>query len=151
MHVIAMNAMPHKGDPISRRNFLDLVVKTSLAGSALLGLGMLVRYISFQSEPRLPTQYDLGLASDFPLGSRITVQSVPAIIIHDNQGYHAMSLVCPHLGCVIKPTGEGFACPCHGSRFLPDGSLRNGPASKPLTNLRVEPNAEGRLILYTDA
>jgi cytochrome b6-f complex iron-sulfur subunit len=144
-----MNAMPRKGNPLSRRSFLNLVGKGSLAGSALFGLTMLVRYFSFQSEANPPNQFDLGMASDFPLGSRISVQSVPATIIHDNQGYHAISLVCPHLGCVVKTTSDGFTCPCHGSRFLPDGSLRNGPASKPLTVLRVETNIEGHLILYS--
>jgi len=149
MHVIAMNAMPRKGDSLSRRNFINLLGKGSLAGSALIGLGVLVRFISFQSEASPPTQYDLGLETNYSLGSRITVQSVPATVIHDSQGYHAISLVCPHLGCVVKATSDGFSCPCHGSCFLPDGSLRNGPASKPLTVLRVETNAEGHLILYT--
>ena len=149
MHVIAMNAMPRKGDILSRRNFLNLLGKGSLAGSALISMGVLVRYLSFQSETSSSTQYDLGLETNYPLGSRITVQSVPATIIHDSQGYHAISLICPHLGCVVKAIGDGFACPCHGSRFLPDGSLRNGPASKSLTILRVETNAEGHLILFT--
>ena len=144
-----MNAMPPKDDPITRRSFLSLALKGSLAGSALIGLGMLVRYISFQSEQSPPSQYDLGLASDFPLGARTTVASAQAIIIHDSQGYRAISLVCPHLGCVVNVTSDGFACPCHGSRFSPDGSLRNGPASRPLTILRVEENPEGHLILFT--
>lgn len=141
--------MPSKDDNLSRRSFLDLVVKVSLAGSALIGLGMMVRFFSFQSEASPPSDYDLGPASDYPPGSRISVQSAQAIIIHDSQGYSAISLVCPHLGCVINVTGDGFACPCHGSRFLPDGSLRSGPASHPLTSLRVEVNAEGHMILYT--
>lgn len=144
-----MNAMPSKDDNLSRRSFLDLVVKASLAGSALIGLGMMVRYFSFQSEANPPSDYDLGPASDYPPGSRILVQSAQAIIIHDTQGYSAISLVCPHLGCIINVNGDGFACPCHGSRFLPDGSLRSGPASHPLTSLRVEVNAESHLILYT--
>ena len=144
-----MNAMPSKDDNLSRRSFLELAVKASLAGSALIGLGMLVRYFSFQSEASPPSDFDLGPASDYPPGSRIPVQPAQAIIIHDGQGYSAISLVCPHLGCIVNVNSDGFACPCHGSRFLPDGSLRSGPASHPLTSLRVEVNAEGRLILYT--
>jgi cytochrome b6-f complex iron-sulfur subunit len=127
--------MPIKDDLISRRNFLDLVVKASLAGSALIGLGMLLRHLGYQSDDSPPTQFDLGLASDYPLGSRRIIQPAQAIMIHDHQGYHAVSLVCPHLGCIVNVTTDGFACPCHGSRFLPDGSLRSGPASHPLNIL----------------
>ena len=115
----------------SRRSFLDLVVKASLAGSALIGLGALVRYLGYQSEARPPSQYDVGLISDFPLDSRTPIPYAQAMIIHDSLGFHAISLVCPHLGCLVKVTTDGFACPCHGSRFLPDGSLRNGPLQSP--------------------
>ncbi len=143
-----MNAMPPKDNPLSRRIFLRWLVKGSLAGSTLLGLGMLGRFISFQSEQSPPSQYDLGVTTDYPLGSRTPDPTAQAIIIHDSQGYRAISLVCPHLGCIVTMTSDGFACPCHGSRFLPDGSLRNGPASRPLTALRVEVNAQNHLILY---
>jgi cytochrome b6-f complex iron-sulfur subunit len=145
-----MNAMPPKDSIISRRRFLSWLVKGSLAGSGLLGLGMLGRFISFQSEQSPPSQYDLGLATDYPFGSRTSDATTQAIIIHDSQGYLAISLVCPHLGCIVNVTSDGFACPCHGSRFLPDGSMRKGPASRPLTALRVEANAQGHLILYMD-
>jgi cytochrome b6-f complex iron-sulfur subunit len=143
-----MSAMPLKDDALSRRGFIGLVVKTCLAGSALMGLGVLLRYLGYQNEGSPPSEYDLGLALDYPLGSRITVQAAQAMVIHNSQGYTAISLVCPHLGCRVEVAGDGFACPCHGSRFMPDGSLLNGPASKSLTALQVETNAEGHLILY---
>jgi Rieske Fe-S protein len=143
-----MTAMPPKDKPVSRLNFLGLLIKGSLAGSALLGLGALGRFISYQSEGSPPSQIDLGPATDYPVGSRAPVASAQAIIIHSEQGFSALSLVCPHLGCTVNVTSDGFACPCHGSHFLLDGSLRNGPASHPLSTLRVEVNAEGRLILH---
>jgi cytochrome b6-f complex iron-sulfur subunit len=142
-----MNAMPPKDETVSRHNFLELLIKSSLAGSAVLGLGTLVRFISFQSEESPSSQYDLGLATDYPIGSRTPVSSAQAIVIHSEQGFSALSLVCPHLGCTVNVTSDGFACPCHGSRFLLDGSLRNGPASRPMAALRVEVNADGHLIL----
>jgi cytochrome b6-f complex iron-sulfur subunit len=143
-----MNAMPPNDKHVSRRSFLDLFVKASLASSALFGLGALGRYFSFQSESGHPSTYDLGPASDFPMGSSTPAPEIPALIIHNDQGFKAISLVCPHLGCTVNVTDEGFACPCHGSRFLPDGSLRNGPASHPLTSLKAEVNDDGHLIVY---
>jgi len=145
-----MNAMPPKDNTLSRRSFLGWLVKGSLAGSVLLGLGMVGRFISFQSEQSPPSQYDLGLATHYPIGSRIPFTPAQAFIIHNNEGYRAISLVCPHLGCIVNVTGDGFTCPCHGSSYLPDGSLRKGPAARALSPLRVEANEEDHLILYTD-
>jgi cytochrome b6-f complex iron-sulfur subunit len=144
-----MNAMPSTDNSLSRRTFLGWVIKGSLAGSAIIGLGALMRYLTYQEGAGIPSQYDLGPATDYPLGSHTPISSAQAVVIHDQQGYTALSLVCPHLGCVVNVNSDGFACPCHGSRFLPDGSLRNGPASHPLTTLRVEVNADGHLIIYT--
>jgi cytochrome b6-f complex iron-sulfur subunit len=144
-----MSAMPQKDKSLSRRSFLSWLVKGSLAGSALLGLGALGRFISFQNEENPPSQYDLGPATNYPIDSRIPALVAQAIVIHNEQGFSALSLVCPHLGCRVNVTSDGFACPCHGSRFQPDGSLRNGPASRPMAFLRVEVNADGHLILYT--
>ncbi len=147
-----MHAMPSRDNSISRRSFINWLVKGSLAGSALLGMGMLGRFISFQSErseQSQPTEFDLGLASTYPVGSQTPYPPAQAFIIHSDEGYRAISLVCPHLGCMVNVTGEGFACPCHGSRYLPDGSLRNGPSSRPLAALRIEVNSAGHLILYT--
>lgn len=111
---------------------------------------MLWRYFSFKSEAGSPSQFDLGPVSDYPVGSRIPIRAAQAIIIHTSQGISALSLVCPHLGCEVSVESDGFACPCHGSRYLPDGSLRNGPASRPLASLRLEVNPDGRLILYNE-
>jgi nitrite reductase/ring-hydroxylating ferredoxin subunit len=133
-----MSAMPQKDKSLSRRSFLSWLVKGSLAGSALLGLGALGRFISFQNEENPPSQYDLGPATNYPIASRIPALVAQAIVIHNEQGFSALSLVCPHLGCRVN-----------GSRFQPDGSLRNGPASRPMAFLRVEVNADGHLILYT--
>ena len=52
---------------------------------------------------------------------------------------HAVSPVCTHLGCDVawNRAEKSWDCPCHGSRFAPDGRVINGPAvtglaSKPL-------------------
>ena len=49
----------------------------------------------------------------------------------DDEGrLHERSAVCTHLGCVVawNPTERSWDCPCHGSRFDPDGRVLRGPA-----------------------
>lgn len=38
---------------------------------------------------------------------------------------------CPHLGCALKWNTQerSWDCPCHGSRFGPDGTVLDGPAN----------------------
>jgi hypothetical protein len=64
-----MNAMPLKDKPLSRRGFIGLVVKASLAGTALFGLGALGRFLSYQSGSDQPAFFDLGPTTGFPIGS----------------------------------------------------------------------------------
>jgi len=36
---------------------------------------------------------------------------------------------CPHLGCAVRGAQQLFICPCHGSLFNLDGSVKLGPAT----------------------
>jgi glycine/D-amino acid oxidase-like deaminating enzyme/nitrite reductase/ring-hydroxylating ferredoxin subunit len=52
-------------------------------------------------------------------------------IYRDEHGVcHEFSAMCPHLGCVVawNDIEKTWDCPCHGSRFHADGTVRNGPA-----------------------
>jgi glycine/D-amino acid oxidase-like deaminating enzyme/nitrite reductase/ring-hydroxylating ferredoxin subunit len=42
----------------------------------------------------------------------------------------AVSNVCPHMGCKVhwNSVETSWDCPCHGSRFRPDGTVIEGPA-----------------------
>ncbi|WP_193044733.1 FAD-dependent oxidoreductase [Mycolicibacterium baixiangningiae] len=48
---------------------------------------------------------------------------------------HRVSPVCTHLGGVVNwnDSDEAWECPLHGSRFAPDGTLLEGPATRDLT------------------
>ncbi|MGV0836225.1 FAD-dependent oxidoreductase [Mycolicibacterium thermoresistibile] len=48
---------------------------------------------------------------------------------------HRVSPVCPHLGGIVNwnDADQSWECPLHGSRFAPDGSLLEGPATRGLT------------------
>jgi cytochrome b6-f complex iron-sulfur subunit len=135
---------------MNRRDFLKLTADGLLIVSGLLGLGGLLRFLSHVTEPAPKTEFDLGPASNYPLGARTVLPDVPALLIHDESGFSALSLVCPHLGCVVESQVDGFACPCHGSQYAPDGSLRRGPATQSLAALRVEVTDAGELVLHTN-
>lgn len=44
-------------------------------------------------------------------------------------GYKAIAAVCPHLGCALKWNKDErtWDCPCHGSRFTPEGKILSSP------------------------
>jgi cytochrome b6-f complex iron-sulfur subunit len=134
---------------LSRRDFLKLIRNGFLSLSGGLAVASLIRFLSFESNPAPQTEYDLGSTSNFPLNSRMVISDPPALVIHNEKGFAALSLLCTHLGCTVKEDLQGFECPCHGSRFFEDGTVRNGPAKKPLQHLQIQVTDEGRLKLFT--
>ncbi len=74
---------------------------------------------------------------DIPLGTGAIVRDGLGLlaVYRDNDGrFHELSAACTHLGCVVgwNDVEKSWDCPCHGSRFAPDGVVLNGPAAKPL-------------------
>lgn len=70
-------------------------------------------------------------------GSGAVVQrgvSKVAVYRDDNGSLVERSAFCTHLGCVVQWNSleRSWDCPCHGSRFAPDGTVLNGPAVSPL-------------------
>jgi nitrite reductase/ring-hydroxylating ferredoxin subunit len=51
---------------------------------------------------------------------------------------YRVSPVCPHLGGIVNwnDCDQSWECPLHGSRFAPDGTLLEGPATRSLTRAR---------------
>ena len=137
--------------PSTRRDFLKFVTNAFFSLGGLLGLGGLFRFFSFQPDPGPPTEFELGRKDEFPKGIQVVRLDIPAVIQHTDEGVIAISLVCTHLGCTAEENkdGEGFSCPCHGSRYSKSGKVLAGPATKNLTRYRVEEQTDGTLKLYT--
>ncbi len=135
---------------ISRRDFLKLTRDGFLYLSGALALGGLLRFLSFQTEPDRQTTFDLGPAKNYPLNSRTVLEEIPAVLLHTESGFSALSLVCTHLGCTVESNKDGFTCPCHASKYDSQGNVILGPARKRLNSLRVEITPDGNMTLHTD-
>jgi glycine/D-amino acid oxidase-like deaminating enzyme/nitrite reductase/ring-hydroxylating ferredoxin subunit len=57
----------------------------------------------------------------------------------------AVSNVCPHMGCKVhwNSVETTWDCPCHGSRFRPDGTVIEGPALQGLKRKHVPALGDG--------
>jgi nitrite reductase/ring-hydroxylating ferredoxin subunit len=132
---------------LSRRDFINISWKALLGLSSLLGIASLWRFFSFRSASARPVIFDLGPVGELPKNALITVSDAQAVVLSSSDGFKAFSLECPHLGCLVEPREDGFYCPCHGSTFELDGMVTKGPASDPLTELKLRVTDEGHLLL----
>jgi Rieske Fe-S protein len=56
-------------------------------------------------------------------------------VYRDPSGHvHRLSAACTHRGCIVawNTAEQTWDCPCHGSRFAPNGELLTGPATTSL-------------------
>ena len=78
-------------------------------------------------------------------GVIITTDGIATAVSREEDGtLHAVSPSCTHMGCSVtwNSAESTWDCPCHGSRFAPDGTVLHGPALEPLETLPVPPSPE---------
>jgi cytochrome b6-f complex iron-sulfur subunit len=136
--------------PVSRRSFLSLAAIGSFfaaLGTAAVGI---LRLPSPSVLPGPVRRFKLGPPEEFSTGSETAFPDHNLMLFRDDQGFYAISTTCTHLGCTVARGKEGFACPCHGSRFDNRGNVIGGPAPRPLPWLEVSRAANGELIVNAD-
>ncbi len=86
-----------------------------------------------------------GVLAIRPAGSKKPVMLVRG----EGEQVSAFLLKCTHLGCTVGWNGEArtFDCPCHGSRFEIDGTVKKGPAKQPLTAFAV--SSDGATLRFS--
>lgn len=66
-------------------------------------------------------------------GKVITINNKKAGVYKDDEGkLHIIDTTCKHLGCEThwNAAEKSWDCPCHGSRYTPDGDIIEGPTVK---------------------
>jgi len=124
-------------EPVSRRDFLGLAAVWSAASALLMAAVGLLRLPKAAVLPSPSHTFRTRLPESLGAGEAYVPAGRSVALFRDAEGVYAISTVCTHLGCIVKPVGTGFDCPCHGSRFAPDGSVIKGPAPQPLPWLAV--------------
>ena len=77
-------------------------------------------------------------------GKIVRVNGKKLAVYRDDAGaLHALSPVCPHLGCYVafNHAEKSWDCPCHGSRFDTEGEVLNGPTSYGLKRETLDESA----------
>jgi len=137
------------GNGIARRDFLN---EMTLGALGITGLGSVVLTYQYFSPNVLfepATTFRAGNPDLYPLYSVTFLPDQQVYIVRMPEGFYAVSAVCTHLGCVTqwKPDAGMIACPCHGSKFKPDGTKIEGPAPRPLPHFAISLTADGELLV----
>jgi cytochrome b6-f complex iron-sulfur subunit len=139
-------------DPEGNLNRRQFFVRIGLGSLAVAGAGTAVFAYQFLSPNVLyePSPIvNAGKPASYPPDSVTLDPATGIFVVRETQGFFALSAVCTHLGCLTawKPDLGIIACPCHGSKFKPDGTKIAGPAPRPLPWLRMWLSDDGDLMV----
>ena len=159
---------------VTRRQFFSLMAGAAAVVAALFGgiktLGFM--FPGATNEEPLAFKVEADPAS-ITVGNPLQITAKRVSIVRDEGGYYAVYLICTHLGCtpnyvsdVVNGTGvdpavakkrgqrsgaeaqaNGWACPCHGSRYFIDSTNFYGPAPRPMDWVDVSFSPDGKLLV----
>lgn len=131
----------------TRRSFLRLFGE---AGFSLLAIQTAWSTLRFARAPvsyAQPMKRTLDAPTNYAAGTAVYVEDAGVFVLRDAEGIRALSATCTHLGCTVRRNagGDGFTCPCHGSRYDTEGNVLAGPAPQSLAFLALRVTKRGRL------
>ncbi len=134
-------------DDVTRRDFLNEIAFSALGIAGVGSAVVTYRYLSPNVLFEPPTKFRAGSPDLYPLNSVTYLPEQQVYVVRTGEGFFAVSAVCTHLGCVTqwKPESDQIACPCHGSKFKPDGTKIEGPAPRPLPHFQITLTLDGEL------
>ncbi|MBI2930142.1 MAG: Rieske 2Fe-2S domain-containing protein [Planctomycetes bacterium] len=134
-------------EPVPRRDFLGMAATGLACGTCLFAMVGAARLPKAAVLPSASKKFKVTLPEALPPGTPFLPSGRSVAVFRDGGGVYAISTICTHLGCIVKPAPDGFDCPCHGSKFASDGSVVRGPAPKGLPWLSVRPAGGGAVIV----
>jgi Rieske Fe-S protein len=139
---------------MQRREFIKTGCKACLLVSAIAGVSELAScgaafrvYKTSLDGNQVNVPLELFSKNTFQIvspskyGYEIAVQKNP-----DNS-FRALLLRCTHQSNQLTPTGKGYLCTFHGSKFDKMGNVSKGPAEQPLKVLPTT-TVGNQLIIY---
>ena len=133
---------------VPRRSFLDTLLATGVASSAVAAFYPLMRFLvpPAGGEPATASVVAARLADIkansgivFPFGTR------PAILVRTSDGdLKAFSAVCTHLECTVQYKSDvaQIWCACHNGYYDLGGNVVSGPPPRPLEGFSVAVRGE---------
>lgn len=134
-------------EPMPRRDFLGMAALWSAASSLLFAFIGIMRLPKAAVLPSPSKRFQVTLPDSMVAGVPFVPAGRSVALFRTEKGVYAVSTICTHLGCIVKPTIAGFDCPCHGSKFAKDGSVQRGPAPKALPRLAVTRLADNEFVV----
>ncbi|HZS14793.1 MAG TPA: Rieske 2Fe-2S domain-containing protein [Candidatus Dormibacteraeota bacterium] len=159
---------------VTRRQFLLIMGWLAAAVATLFGVAKTLQFMfpGATSEEPLAFKVNVDPAS-ITTGNPLQITAKRVSIVRDEGGFYAVYLVCTHLGCtpnytttVTQGTGvadavadshgdrkggdripNGWACPCHGSRYFIDSTNFYGPAPRPMDWVDIQYSPDGFLVV----
>jgi cytochrome b6-f complex iron-sulfur subunit len=133
---------------VSRRGFFELTLgwlagTFAAAASAVASVRFLVPNVLF--EPSL--RFKAGKPEDFSDGSVTFLEDERVFLVRQGNTFRCLSAICTHLGCTVDRADHGYHCPCHGSVFDDQGSVKSGPAPRALEWFSVTLSKDQRLLV----
>lgn len=164
----------HQLAQVSRRSFLLLCGGVGALGATVFGGVQLLKFIFPNTTAEAPLKFKATVhANDITVDRPYMDYAHRTGIIRDDAGFYAVELVCTHLGCtpnyvtnvtsgsgvsdaiakargVRKPSEQipnGWACPCHGSRYFIDSTNFYGPAPRPMDWYDIQFAPDGYFVV----
>jgi cytochrome b6-f complex iron-sulfur subunit len=125
-------------EALPRRDFLGLAAWWSAAAALFFAFFGALRLPKAAVLPSPAKKFNVSLPPSLTSAQPYLPAGRSVAIVKEGNNVHAISRICTHLGCIVKPSDAGFDCPCHGSKFATDGSVIKGPAPKGLPWLEVK-------------